>query len=617
MQAIWLTNASQRTFDFICLWLLPLGLLELLSGLFYLPAGTTHEKLFYVLFNIPALIAICLRPQYLKAMLREPLVLAFIAFVAWAFLSIAWSTGDSSVSNLIKKPVHLFILYVGCMLLVRFREESLRPVIFASAVIGVIATLINLYIFTHGGGRWSDHWNDRMVGGGAFHNPLLSSHVFGFFCVYWLSQCMTAKRPIILLLSATATLIMLVAVLATGSRTPLVAMTFAILWLSFICWNKRSLLLLGGFAALGLVVSFALFGEIVKRGSSYRLELWQGTLAQIAEHPWIGHGYNSLIDLTVTIGSFHEPHSFALGVLFYIGIIGFIPWAFMQLWALLSSWRQRAEPMFITTSTWMAFGIGAMLTEGGGIVSQPKEHWFLLWIPLALTAALSIANRAGQLAKAAKYLDGDAQAKLCENAQVIEADHSGPKVLRLADGSFLKMFRRRRWYTSGSFLPYADRFATNTLQLIALGIPAPSVIDVYRFKDASSAVHYQPLPGETARQTLKDTSDPLERGALIKSFGAFMALLHERGVYFRSLHLGNVLILENGQFGLIDVADMRLFPSPLRLALRKRNQHHMRRYTEDKGWLFEEHLDDLLAGYAMLAAQRSVAAIRSQLVVPG
>ena len=50
---------------------------------------------------------------------------------------------------------------------------------------------------------------------------------------------------------------------------------------------------------------------------------------------------------------------------------------------------------------------------------------------------------------------------------------------------------------------------------------------------------------------------------------------------------------------------------------RKRNQHHMRRYTEDKGWLFEEHLDDLLAGYAMLAAQRSVAAIRSQLVVPG
>ena len=26
------------------------------------------------------------------------------------------------------------------------------------------------------------------------------------------------------------------------------------------------------------------------------------------------------------------------------------------------------------------YGIGAGLTEGGGIISRPKEHWYLLWI---------------------------------------------------------------------------------------------------------------------------------------------------------------------------------------------------------------------------------------------
>lgn len=612
MQVPWLKSASDRTFDFICLWLLPLGLLELISGLFFLPNNSVHEKLFYCLFNVPALIALCLRPHHLKTMLREPLVIFFLVFIAWAFLSIAWSDGDNSASNLIKKPVHIFIFYVGCMLLVRYREESLKPVIFISALIGIIASVINLYVYARGG----DSGGVRMIGGGAFDNPLLSSHVFGFFCVYWLSICMTTRRPLVFLLSGAAMLIMFSAVLATGSRTPLVALTLAVLWLVFICWNKRSLLLIGSTVALSVIVVACFSDMIFERGNSYRFELWQGSLAQIADHPWIGHGYNSLITLTVEVGSFHEPHSFALGVLFYIGIIGFIPWALMQIWALLSSWRQRQEPMFITGSAWMAFGIGAMLTEGGAIVSQPKEHWFLLWIPLAIIAALSIANRAEQLPKASKYVGDEARAKLYIGAQVIEADHSGPKVLKLADGSFLKVFRRRRWYTSGSFLPYAERFTTNTRQLLSMGISAPAVIDNYRFADLSSAVHYTPLPGFTVRQELASMDDPIERASLIKSLGAFLALLHERGVYFRSLHLGNVLIMEHGQFGLIDVADMRLFPSPLRRALRRRNQHHMRRYTEDRNWLFSEHLNDLLAGYASLAGIDALKAFTPHAINP-
>jgi tRNA A-37 threonylcarbamoyl transferase component Bud32 len=304
-----------------------------------------------------------------------------------------------------------------------------------------------------------------------------------------------------------------------------------------------------------------------------------------------------------------------LGVLYYVGIFGFIPWLFFQAWGLLSSWRHRVQPLFIIASTWLVFGIGAGLTEGGGIISRPKEHWFLLWIPLALIAALSINQRAGRLlAMPIKQLAQAALEKLTANAQVIEEDGLGPKVLRLVDGSFLKLFRRRRWYTSGSFDPYSERFAINSERLRRMGIPTPQILDLHRLKDGSSAVHYTPLPGNTLRQVLQAITAPDVRQALVERFGKFMAQLHEQGVYFRSLHLGNVLVLEDGEFGLIDVADLRIYPSSLSLSLRQRNLRHMQRYTVDHRWLFEDHFQALLQGYAVTASKSAVDNLHRQVL---
>ena len=200
---------------------------------------------------------------------------------------------------------------------------------------------------------------------------------------------------------------------------------------------------------------------------------------------------------------------------------------------------------------------------------------------------------------------------------MIEEDGLGPKVLRLADGSFLKLFRRRRWYTSGSFNPYSERFAANSEQLRNKGIPTPQILDLYRLNDGSSAVHYSPLPGNTLRQVLQGITAPAVRQALVERFGKFMAQLHEQGVYFRSLHLGNVLVLNDGEFGLIDLADMRIYPSSLSLSLRQRNLRHMQRYTEDRRWLFEDHFDALLQGYAVTASKAAVDNMHRQVLAGG
>ena len=117
-----------------------------------------------------------------------------------------------------------------------------------------------------------------------------------------------------------------------------------------------------------------------------------------------------------------------------------------------------------------------------------------------------------------------------------------------------------------------------------------------------SAVRYQPLPGDTLRNSLRQL-DAEPRTALVKQFGTFLGELHQLGVYFRSLHLGNVLLLPDGSFGLIDLSDMKLESRPLAPWKRRRNLQHILRYSEDIAWLTQQHLDSWLEGYADSASR--------------
>jgi tRNA A-37 threonylcarbamoyl transferase component Bud32 len=171
-------------------------------------------------------------------------------------------------------------------------------------------------------------------------------------------------------------------------------------------------------------------------------------------------------------------------------------------------------------------------------------------------------------------------------AQVLEADQHGDKVLRLADGNFLKLFRRKRLISSAAIYPYAQRFADNAEALQRLRVPCPQIIGVYRIADISrDAVHYHPLPGLTLRQLIGADDEPCD---LRERLGALIAELHGQGVYFRSLHLGNVVQTPEGTLGLIDISDMKVQRRALSRTQRKRNFSHMLRYADDRQWLMRD-----------------------------
>lgn len=183
-------------------------------------------------------------------------------------------------------------------------------------------------------------------------------------------------------------------------------------------------------------------------------------------------------------------------------------------------------------------------------------------------------------------VSGDHYAAMCKGARVLEADSFGEKVLLLTDGTMIKLFRRKRWLSSAAWYPYAQRFADNAASLEQRGVPVPEVLAVFRVPAIErDAVHYRPLAGCTLRELRRAVLDQASEDQLRQGLARFVVYLHDNGIYFRSLHLGNVIYTPDQRFGLIDLADARLYPRPLRQFERLRNLRRLEANPDEKEWV--------------------------------
>jgi tRNA A-37 threonylcarbamoyl transferase component Bud32 len=157
--------------------------------------------------------------------------------------------------------------------------------------------------------------------------------------------------------------------------------------------------------------------------------------------------------------------------------------------------------------------------------------------------------------------------------QVLEADGFGEKVILLKDGTFLKLFRRKRLISSALWSPYSTRFIKNCQRLKALGILAPTILGFYRVSELKrDLVHYRGVPGETLRNLAKQETLPARTENNLKKF---VKSLHAQGIFFRSLHAGNIVV-SGESFGLIDVSDMKFHRKALSNSMISRNLKHIR-----------------------------------------
>lgn len=377
-----------RTYAFIVRYWLSLGLLVLITGLFWSKDGSQFTKFYYALIAAPALLACLCRPEQLAKVLREPTILAYLMLSAWLVLSLTWSSTDNSVGSLLKRPVYVFMLFIALALMALQDRDQLMRTLRICALFAAFAVLVNLLIY-----HFDPKQGERMIGTGALHNPLLTSHLLGFVCTYWIAAWVSNNEkhqvvPIILVS------MVLPGLLATGSRTPLLALVLTSLWLMVM--NGRRAFYLALALLAGVLLLLVVHPEaLLNRGASYRPELWSEAIRQAIDQLWLGGGFDSkfLYEVPGTGLVLSDPHNVELAVLMELGLVGLGIWAVMYGLLFWRCLEERNNAAVQITSALVVYGIGAGLTEGGNFLSRPNESWFLVWIPLALCCALSIQRR--------------------------------------------------------------------------------------------------------------------------------------------------------------------------------------------------------------------------------
>ena len=106
-----LTRLRHDTSRILSHWILPLGWLALLTGMFWVGDRSDYHRLFYILLAAPTLLYVILQPRLLRPLTGSPLFIAFLAFSSYMMLSLSWSAPENSTGSLLKRPLYIALLF--------------------------------------------------------------------------------------------------------------------------------------------------------------------------------------------------------------------------------------------------------------------------------------------------------------------------------------------------------------------------------------------------------------------------------------------------------------------------------------------------------------------------
>lgn len=157
-----------------------------------------------------------------------------------------------------------------------------------------------------------------------------------------------------------------------------------------------------------------------------------------------------------------------------------------------------------------------------------------------------------------------------------EITHAKPAIIETANGTIVKFFYHRKLISSNRFSPYALRFYRNAKRLAQREVLTVDVVDVFCIAEKQChVVIYHKLPGADIRELLSQHVNVLPEVA------KFLAQLHRKGIFFRSVHLGNLLYFK-GAIALLDIADVDFKRDSLGVWHRARNMAHLLNNETDK-----------------------------------
>ncbi len=188
--------------------------------------------------------------------------------------------------------------------------------------------------------------------------------------------------------------------------------------------------------------------------------------------------------------------------------------------------------------------------------------------------------------------------RLCRDGKIIETKQLRPAVVEHthSDGRLriTKFWYPRSVLSSDRFRPYAWRFVAVADELRRRAIRAPQIVDcgVLIKQPKVRWVTYEKLSGTPIRSISQRDPEEVDVCGLAR----FIQMLHDEGIYFRALNLGNILLCSDNVYGLIDVADIR-FLKPLSRRQRIRNLGSLCAQPGDSAYFHEGAAHAIVTAY--------------------
>ncbi len=195
-------------------------------------------------------------------------------------------------------------------------------------------------------------------------------------------------------------------------------------------------------------------------------------------------------------------------------------------------------------------------------------------------------------------ISNDSFQEWLEAGRQLEPKYGYPSVILLPEDTVVKIWAKKPGlFSSGRWSPYSSRFVKHALALKSLGFSVPELLTHSRLAETQvRIVHYRALPGESVRSILHREPSLID----IPALALFYKSLHDHGVDFKGGHLGNLIQIKPGKFGLIDFTSLKLHRRPLNNKERIRNLSRPLSYLDDLAAMREAGLPDLKQTYEAL-----------------
>lgn len=314
--------------------------------------------------------------------LQPALWISILLLLAWSAISLTWSTTAEGGRDG-KRLLYILLFLIAFPLLAQAGLDRVRCQLQVGAGLLAVAALASIVVFYGVHGRL---WLARLQGIGEISHPILGAYVIAAAVLCLLHNVPRqrgAQLAWVLSLAALGAFVVL-----SQSRGAALALVLTVvarpLW-----YRSRQSQAFAGLAVVATGVAFYLMSTVIlRRGASYRPEIFDAALQMIGQHPWSGLGLGTVYHVVVGRAQFDHTHNMFTHVAVELGIPGMMLWIAVWLFAFAEIVRARHTGIGKALLGLWLFSTLAMQFDAASLTDTPRAEWFISWLPVGLVMLL-------------------------------------------------------------------------------------------------------------------------------------------------------------------------------------------------------------------------------------